>query len=70
MKGISNRGDGYIRRMLIHGAGAVVRHMSRNNASVEWLEALKLRRHHNVVIVALANKLARVVWVLLSMGQE
>lgn len=70
LQGISKRGDGYIRRMLIHGARAVVRHMSRNNASVTWLEALKLRRHHNVVVVALANKLARVVWALLSKGQE
>lgn len=70
LQGISKRGDAYIRKMLIHGARAVIRHMNRNNAPVDWLEDLMRRRHHNVVVVALANKLARTIWALLSKEQS
>lgn len=70
LQGISKRGDAYIRKMLIHGARAVVRHMNKNNAPVEWIEKLSMRRHNNVVIVAVANKLARIVWALLSKEQR
>ncbi|MCP5335973.1 MAG: IS110 family transposase [Oceanospirillaceae bacterium] len=70
LQGISKRGDAYIRKMLIHGARAIVRHMNKNNAVVDWIEKLSIRRHHNVVIVAVANKLARIAWALLSKEQE
>ncbi|ASP39862.1 hypothetical protein CHH28_14800 [Bacterioplanes sanyensis] len=70
LQGMSKKGDAYIRKMLIHGARAVIRHMNRNNAPVEWLESLMKRRHRNVVIVALANKLARTAWAVLSREQK
>lgn len=63
--GISKRGDAYLRRMLIHGARAVLRHMNPKRSVTPWLDALSRRRHRNVVIVALANKLARIAWALL-----
>lgn len=63
--GISKRGDAYLRRMLIHGARAVFRHMNPERSVTPWLDALSRRRHRNVVIVALANKLARIAWALL-----
>lgn len=63
--GISKRGDGYLRRMLIHGARAVIRHMNPKRAVTGWLAQLSTRAHHNVVIVALANKLARIAWAIL-----
>lgn len=70
LQGISKRGDSYLRRMLIHGARAVIRHMNPKRATTEWLVSLSLRAHKNVVIVALANKLARIAWALLSKGSR
>ena len=66
LMGISKRGDGYLRRLLIHGARAVIRHMNPKRPITEWLTRLICRSHKNVVIVALANKLARIAWALLT----
>ncbi|WP_141215702.1 IS110 family transposase, partial [Hahella sp. CCB-MM4] len=63
--GISKRGDAYLRRMFIHGARAVLRHMNPKRLVTNWLSDLSVRRHRNVVIVALANKLARIAWAML-----
>ncbi len=63
--GISKRGDAYLRRMFIHGARAVLRHMNPKRLVTNWLSELSARRHRNVVIVALANKLARIAWAML-----
>lgn len=68
LQGISKRGDGYLRRMLIHGARAVIRHLNPKRETSAWLTSLSARAHRNVVIVALANKLARIAWALLSKG--
>lgn len=69
-QGISKRGNTYLRSMLIHGARAVIRHLNPKRAVSQWLRELLCRRHKNVVIVALANKLARIVWALLSKGTK
>lgn len=68
--GISKRGDAYLRRMLIHGARAVLRHMNPKRPVTPWLRQLQSRCHRNVVIVALANKLARIVWALLTKNER
>jgi transposase len=61
--GISKRGDGYLRKLLVHGARAVLRHAThRDDALSQWLNELKDRKHVNVVTVALANKTARIAW--------
>jgi transposase len=65
MGGISKRGDGYLRRLLIHGGRSVMRWRGR---SWTWLARLRDRRPANVAVVALANKMARVVWALLRFG--
>ncbi|MCP1340345.1 IS110 family transposase [Idiomarina sp. M1R2S28] len=70
LQGISKRGDSYLRSMLIHGARAVIRHLNPKRTVSRWLRDLLCRRHKNVVIVALANKLARIVWALLSKGTK
>jgi transposase len=70
LQGISKRGDAYLRRMLIHGARAVIRHMNPKRVTTAWLAKLSARAHKNVVIVALANKLARIAWALLSKGSR
>lgn len=67
---ISKRGDGYIRRLLVHGARADLRWSKhRKERRSIWQESLLARRPTNVVLVAMANKTARVVWALLSRGE-
>jgi transposase len=34
-----------------------------------WIEAAKKRLHHNVLAIALANKLARIAWAVLAKGR-
>lgn len=62
--GISKRGDTYLRTLLVAGARAVI---ARSGKS-DWIERLLQRRHYNVVVVALANKMARTVWAVLARG--
>ena len=67
--GISKRGDAYMRRQFINGARCLVRIASgRTGGYWEWINALLARRAFNVVTVAVANKLARVVWALQARG--
>ncbi len=67
---ISKRGDGYIRRLLVHGARADLRWSKhRKERRSIWQESLLARRPTNVVLVAMANKTARVVWAMLSRGE-
>jgi len=61
---ISKRGDAYVRTLLMHGARAVI---ARGKHSA-WLQALLARRPYNVVVAALANKLARTAWAVLVKG--
>jgi transposase len=68
--GISKRGDGYLRRQLMHGARALVRvSRGREGGLWAWIDGLLARRPFNVVVAAVANKLARIAWVLLSRGE-
>jgi transposase len=67
--GLSKRGDGYLRRQLIHGARAVVKVSPGHTGRLwSWINGLRARRPFNVVVAAVANKLARIVWALLSRG--
>jgi transposase len=68
--GISKRGDGYLRRQLIHGARALVRiSAGRTGKLWSWIGGLLARRPFNVVVAAVANKLARILWAMLSRGE-
>jgi transposase len=68
--GISRRGDGYIRKMLIHGARAALPGLAaRETATGLWLRGLLERTHKNRVVVALAHKLARIAWAVLVHGE-
>jgi transposase len=65
--GISKRGDGYLRKLLVHGARAVIRHAHRHDDALsQWLMKLTSTKHVNIVTVALANKTARVAWAMVS----
>ena len=61
--GISKRGDTYVRTLLIHGARSVLAHAKQPS---KWIEQLQMRRPSNVVAVALANKMARMIWAILA----
>jgi transposase len=65
--GISKRGNPYVRRLLIHGARSCVRHLDRSRDRLgQWLDRLEGRMHFNKVVVALANKIARMAWAILA----
>ncbi len=67
--GISKRGNKYLRTLLIHGARAALPSLARSQTPLgAWLRGLLVRRHRNTVVVALANKLARIAWVTLRRG--
>ncbi len=69
--GISKRGDGYLRKLLVHGARTVYQHAhKRDDGLSQWVKQLSLNKHPNVVIVALANKTARMAWAMVSKEQE
>jgi transposase len=61
---ISKRGDGYLRTLLIHGARSVLVHARKQQPDRlrEWANALAKTHVPNKVAVALANKLARIIW--------
>ncbi len=68
--GISKRGDSYLRKQLVHGARAVLRHVDgKDDGLSHWLKGLASRKHFNVATVALANKTARIAWAL-AHGEE
>ena len=67
--GITKRGSKYLRKMLIQGARAALPTLSRSNTRLgQWLRGLLARAHSNTVVVALAAKMARIVWALLRYG--
>jgi len=61
--GISKRGNSYLRKLLVHGARAVLRYaVKKDDGLSQWIKHLAVRKHRNVAIVALANKTARMAW--------
>jgi transposase len=66
---ISKQGDLYLRRLLIVGATAVIRHARAHPKKHAWLMQLLARRPAKVVAVALANKTARIAWAVLARGE-
>lgn len=68
--GISKRGDVYLRHLLVHGARSVLRWAERRqDRTSRWASALKARRHSNVACVALASKMARVAYAVMTTGK-
>ncbi len=69
-KGITKRGDRVLRKLLIHGARTVLNWCEKKNDKLSlWLKALSKRAHPCKVVVALANKLARIAWAILASQQ-
>ncbi|MBD3775370.1 MAG: IS110 family transposase [Rhodobacteraceae bacterium] len=68
---ISKMGERTIRRLLIIGASSIVRQASRRGAPAgSWLERMLSRKPRMLVSVALANKMARIVWALLTKKED
>jgi transposase len=70
---ISRRGNRYLRALFVQAAWVVLvklgpKHWDRYGLKT-WIEAAKKRLHHNVLAVALANKLARIAWAVLNKGR-
>ena len=67
MRGITKRGDRYLRKQLIHGTRIVVsRAAKRNDPLSVWAMKLHVSKSFNKVAVAVAHRLARLIWILLS----
>lgn len=65
---ISKRGDHYLRWLLVVGGLAVIRYAQRHGTRRPWLLKLLQRRTTKIAAVALANKMARIAWVLMARG--
>lgn len=64
--GITKRGNRYLRRLLIQGAWTIVRLMDKNDERISrWARNIVTRRGKQKAVIAVANKLARIVWSVL-----
>ena len=64
---ISRRGNGYLRQLFLQGAVSAYLWMKRDQSALgAWLQQLDRRRHRPIVITALANKLVRICWKVLT----
>ena len=69
--GISKRGNAYLRTLYIHGARAVLRHSANKTDKFSlWAQAVLARRGQNKACVAVANKMARMAWVIMAKGER
>lgn len=76
--GISKRGDRYLRMLLTHGARSALltahRQAAKNPEGLSrlqrWVLDVEQRTHHNKATIALANKMARIIWSVWSREQE
>ena len=68
MGGITRAGNERLRQLLVLGATSVIRHAKPGRASA-WLLALLERRPRKLAAVALANKMARIVWAMMTSGE-
>ena len=69
--GISKRGNTYLRTLFIHGGRSVLRHSTNKTDKFGlWARALEERSGFNKACVAIANKLARISWVIMAREEE
>jgi transposase len=67
---ITKQGNRYMRKMLVTGATSVLRVAGkRKGALADWINALRARKPERLVAVALANKLARICWAIMTTGE-
>jgi transposase len=70
----SKRGNRYLRVLFVQAARVILVKVKparwAGHGIQTWIEAAKKRLHHNVLAIALANKLARVAWSVLARGRS
>ena len=68
---LSRRGNRYLRVLFVQAAWVVLikPKVWERHGLKPWIEAARKRLHHNVLAVALANKLARIAWSVLARGR-
>lgn len=67
---ITKQGNAYIRRLLVLGATSLLRALGKRKGALhDWVVALLARRPARLVTVALANKLARITWAIMTTGE-
>ena len=65
--GISKRGNTYLRQLFIQGAQSSCLYLKRDQSALgTWLREVEVRRHRQVAVVALANKMVRICWKVLT----
>jgi transposase len=65
--GITKKGHADLKQVLTHGSRAVVRHAGKKTDwRSEWIKKLLLKKHKNVVVIAVANRTARIAWAVLQ----
>jgi len=68
---ISKQGDRYLRSLFMAGALAVIRYAKIHGTKHRpWLTALLVRRPTKIAAIALANKMARMVWAMMARGER
>ena len=75
---ISKRGDGYLRMLLTHGARSALllahRQATKGDHTLtpvqRWVLDVEQRTHHNKATIALANKMARIIWAVWTSGED
>lgn len=72
LRGITKRGDDYLRTLLVQGARAAMQHASHAEPTrlSRWTTSLVARRGYHKANIALAAKNARIVWAILAHGGE
>lgn len=69
--GISKRGNHTLRKYLIHGARSIIQwKLEENHAWSSWIKKLLASKKKTVAVVAMANKLARIIWAVLTKEQN
>lgn len=67
---ISKQGDQYLRRLLVQCAHSLIQsHQRYKKTPMPWIDAIVARRGKKIAAVALANKLARLVWAVMVRGE-
>ena len=67
-KGLSKKGDRYLRSLLVNGAMAVVRQAQKRPDKYPWVTRLLGRVSNKQAAIAIANKTARIAWVVMVRG--
>ncbi len=68
---ITKKGNRYLRKMLVVGCTSVLRVAAKHKGALaEWIAAMRKKKPERVVAVALANKIARICWAIMSTGES